>query len=35
LGELNKVSGLEQLNELHQVTHFVAPVTGLLPRIQG
>jgi hypothetical protein len=35
LGELNKVSGLEQPNELHQVTDLVAPVTGLLPGIQG
>ncbi|MDX2677910.1 hypothetical protein [Streptomyces soliscabiei] len=35
LGELNKVSGLKQLNELHQVTDLVAPVTGLLPGIQG
>ncbi|MDQ0585008.1 hypothetical protein [Streptomyces rishiriensis] len=33
LGELNKVGGLQQLNELHQVTDLVAPVTGLLPAI--
>ncbi|MGW6523937.1 hypothetical protein ACWGA9_36835 [Streptomyces sp. NPDC054950] len=33
LGELNKVSQLEQLNELHQVTDLVAPVTGLLPAV--
>jgi hypothetical protein len=30
LGELNKVTQLQQLNELHQVTDLVAPVTGLL-----
>ncbi|GGQ78237.1 hypothetical protein [Streptomyces asoensis] len=35
LGELNKVSQLDRLNELHQVTDLVAPVTGLLPGIQG
>ncbi|MFD9389180.1 hypothetical protein ACFWBB_00105 [Streptomyces sp. NPDC060000] len=35
LGELNKVSRLDQLHELHQVTDLVAPVTGLLPGIQG
>ncbi|MFF1548999.1 hypothetical protein [Streptomyces sp. NPDC058291] len=30
LGELNKVTQLQQLNALHQVTDLVAPVTGLL-----
>ncbi|WP_329223152.1 hypothetical protein OG352_37785 [Streptomyces sp. NBC_01485] len=35
LGELNKVSQLDKLNELHQVTDLAAPVTGLLPAIQG
>ena len=35
LGELNKVSQLQQLNELHQVTDLVAPVTGLLPAIEA
>ncbi|MFI5794431.1 hypothetical protein [Streptomyces sp. NPDC051677] len=35
LGELNKVTQLDKLNELHQVTDLVAPVTGLLPGIQG
>ncbi|MEU5281837.1 hypothetical protein [Streptomyces asoensis] len=35
LGELNKVGQLDRLNELHQVTDLVAPVTGLLPGIQG
>ncbi|WP_314220044.1 hypothetical protein [Streptomyces zaehneri] len=33
LGELNKVGQLEKLNELHQVTDLVAPVTGLLPAV--
>ncbi|MEH0548727.1 hypothetical protein QA802_38380 [Streptomyces sp. B21-105] len=30
LGELNKVTRLQPLNALHQVTDLVAPVTGLL-----
>ncbi|MFJ1807240.1 MULTISPECIES: hypothetical protein [unclassified Streptomyces] len=35
LGELNKVTQLDRLSELHQVTDLVAPVTGLLPGIQA
>lgn len=31
LGELNKVTELRKLNELHQATDLVAPVTALLP----
>ncbi|WP_327319936.1 hypothetical protein [Streptomyces sp. NBC_01235] len=30
-----QVSELDKLNELHQATDLVAPVTGLLPAIQG
>ncbi|MEV6112768.1 hypothetical protein AB0L59_09610 [Streptomyces sp. NPDC052109] len=32
---LNKVGELKRLNELHQVTDPVAPVTGLLPAVQS
>ena len=35
LGELNKVSELDKLWELHQVTDLAAPATGLLPGIQA
>lgn len=35
LGELNKVTQLDRLSELHQVTDLAAPVTGLLPGIQA
>ncbi|MEU9170456.1 hypothetical protein AB0D34_22065 [Streptomyces sp. NPDC048420] len=33
--QLNKANDLYKLNELHQVTDLAAPVTGLLPAIEG
>lgn len=33
--QLNQANELYKLNELHQVTDLAAPVTGLLPAIEG
>lgn len=35
LRPLNQVNGLQRLNELHQLTDLVAPVTGLLPAVEA
>lgn len=35
LRPVNQVSELQKLNELHQLTDLVAPVTGLLPAVQA
>ncbi|MBV2357175.1 hypothetical protein KUM39_22835 [Streptomyces sp. J2-1] len=32
---LNQLGELDKLNELHQVTDLVAPVTGLLPAVEA
>lgn len=33
--QLSGLNRLNDLNQLHQVTDLVAPVTGLLPAVQG
>jgi hypothetical protein len=33
-GTTNQLGGLNRLNQLHQLTDLVAPVTGLLPGLQ-
>ncbi|MDX3799419.1 hypothetical protein [Streptomyces sp. AK04-3B] len=35
LHEVGKVTQLQQLSELHQITDLAAPVTGLLPAIEA